>query len=65
MCEVCGQYFCYPSCPSYEGESAELGSPLFRCVKCGMRLFRSDNYTIYNGRFFCEECLKRVNGDGR
>ena len=55
MCEICGQYFCYPSCPAYDGRSAELGKYLFRCAKCGERMFEADNYTIYNGKPFCDD----------
>ena len=56
MCEICGQYFCYPSCPSFVGKSAELGDVLFKCSFCGKRLFFADSYTIYGGRVVCESC---------
>ena len=62
MCEICGQYFCYPSCPAYDGRSAELGKYLFRCAKCGERMFEADNYTIYNGKPFCDDCADKMSG---
>ena len=62
MCEICGQYFCYPSCPSFDGRSSELGRYMFRCSGCGKRLFLADDYVIYNGRSFCECCAKKKEG---
>ncbi len=59
MCGFCGQYFCYPSCPSFTGESAELGRRLFRCADCGESIYEADNYSIYNGRPFCEDCANK------
>ena len=56
MCEICGQYFCYPSCPSFVGNSAELGASIFRCSVCSSRIFESDDYTVYNGKVVCENC---------
>ena len=59
MCQNCGQYFCYPSCPSFVGLSAELGRRLFRCFSCGESIFEADDYSIYNGVAFCAECAER------
>ena len=64
MCDVCGQYFCYPSCPSFEGISAELGKRLFKCSGCGCGLFEADDYTIYKGKAFCEDCALGTEGAG-
>ena len=58
MCQTCGQYFCYPSCPSFVGISAELGRRLFRCSGCGESLFEADDFMIYKGRPFCSSCAK-------
>lgn len=56
MCKICGQYFCYPSCPSFEGDSAEFGKRLFRCAVCGENIYETDDYTINKGRAYCATC---------
>ena len=60
MCEICGQYFCYPSCPSFMGVSAELGNKLFRCAACGENVYEADDYKIDKGRAYCSVCAREV-----
>ena len=64
MCEICGQYFCYPSCPFFDGTSAELGKRLFRCALCKENIYETDDYTIYNGKAYCSVCSRegKMNG---
>lgn len=64
MCEICGQYFCYPSCPFFDGTSAELGRRLFSCAMCGKNIYEVDDYTIYKGRTFCSVCVKKMEESG-
>ena len=66
MCEICRGYFCYPSCPSFAGESAELGRRLFLCCLCGCVIYETDDYAMDKGKWYCTECaevIKEENGN--
>ena len=60
MCDICGGYFCYPSCPSYNGDSAEFGRRLFCCSQCGCSIYEADEYTVDEDNVYCEECLQEL-----
>ena len=62
MCEICGGYFCYPSCPSYDGDNAELGRRLYWCSSCGCSIHEADRYTVDGDNVYCEDCT-RERGD--
>lgn len=59
MCEICRKYRCPPSCPSYEGRSAEFGWRLAVCRICGRSLYEGDVIREYAGRAVCGECAER------
>ena len=63
MCEICGGYFCYPSCPSYDGDSAELGKRLFWCSSCECAIHEADDYTVDGNDVYCAECARRLAKD--
>ena len=60
MCDICGGYFCYPSCPSYNGDSAEFGKRLFLCSRCGRSIYEIDDYTKDEDNVYCEECSQEL-----
>ena len=57
MCSICGGYFCYPSCPSYNGDSAELGRRLFYCSSCGRAIHEMDDYAVDGEQVYCTACV--------
>ncbi len=56
MCEICRQFLCPSSCPSYFGYSAELGARLFRCAGCGEWIHEEEDYIIDYGKPYCLCC---------
>ncbi|MBE6531877.1 MAG: hypothetical protein E7679_07340 [Ruminococcaceae bacterium] len=56
MCRICGKYICPPSCPSYDGESAEMGKMIGRCSECGVRLCEYDDIVYSYGKPYCVDC---------
>ena len=59
MCEICRRFICPPTCPSYEGRSAEYGRRRGVCRRCGEELYRSDE--IFGGRLcLCRSCFREI-----
>ena len=58
MCRICGKYICPTSCPSYDGESAELGKRIAFCSLCGGSLREYDYVRFYYGKPYCAECIE-------
>ena len=58
MCRICGKYICPPPCPSYCGESAEMGKMIGRCAGCGERLCEYDYLRYAYGKLLCHRCYK-------
>ena len=58
MCRICGKYKCPPSCPEYEGESAERGKRVGVCHICGVGLCEYDDIVYSYGKPYCMACYK-------
>ena len=56
MCEVCGQYVCPSSCPSFDGYIVGLGDPCGECSVCESRLYDDEATFSYDGKTVCAEC---------
>lgn len=56
MCSICGKYLCPPACPSYRGDSAELGKRVGICRKCGRYIYENEDYYGSVGAKICEDC---------
>ena len=57
MCKICRKYKCPPSCPSYDGESAERGKRVGECALCGTTLCEYDYIEYTYGKPYCYECI--------
>lgn len=57
MCEICHKYKCSSGCPSYEGESAELGRRVCFCEGCGVTLYEYEEICYSYGKPYCIDCL--------
>lgn len=73
MCAICRRYICPSACPSFVGDSAELGKRLFGCSGCGEAIYEDDEYNIRYGKPYCKKCTEleiyeeqegRCGGDG-
>jgi transcription initiation factor IIE alpha subunit len=58
MCAICRRYICPSACPSFTGESAELGERLFDCSSCGAVVYENDEYAISYGKPYCKRCVE-------
>ena len=58
MCAICRRYICPSACPSFEGESAELGKRLFVCSMCDEPIYETDEYGIRYGNPYCKKCIE-------
>ena len=58
MCRICGKYKCPPSCPSYEGDSAERGKKVGNCGLCGDSLCEDDYINYSYGKPYCIDCIE-------
>ena len=58
MCQICRKYKCPPSCPSYDGESAERGVRVAFCAACGSSLCEYDYIEYSYGKPYCCDCIK-------
>ena len=57
MCAICRRYICPSACPSFLGESAELGKRLFECSACGEAIYEGDEYIVGYGKPYCNRCV--------
>ena len=58
MCAICRRYICPSACPSFAGESAELGKRLYVCSSCGEPIYEIDEYDIQYGNPYCKRCAE-------
>ena len=56
MCAICRRYLCPSVCPSFMGESAELGKRLFKCAVCNEWIYEDDEFVINYGKPYCKTC---------
>ena len=59
MCEICKKYICPPSCPSYDGSSAEHGKRIAVCSICAESIYRDDRYFASSRVVLCARCYAR------
>ena len=60
MCRICGKYNCPPACPSYNGESAELGERIDFCAVCGTPLYQYEYIKYSYGKPYCVDCVDMI-----
>lgn len=60
ICDICNQYVCPSSCPSFEGKLASLGASLGRCFYCSSNAYENDGHHSYNGKILCDECASEL-----
>ena len=59
MCRICRKYKCPPSCPEYDGESAERGVRIGYCALCGAALCELDYVEYSYGKPYCYDCIEK------
>ena len=59
MCLICGKYKCPPTCPEYEGESAERGRAVGLCSVCGSVICEYDDMEFSYGKPYCIDCYNK------
>ena len=60
MCLICGKYYCPAGCPSYVGDSAELGRRMFTCHSCGEYVYENEDYMLVYGKPYCIDCFNAI-----
>lgn len=60
MCDICGRYFCPPSCPGNDGYDLLRGAPRGNCLFCGSELYAGDRVYERDGKVLCLECAENA-----
>ena len=60
MSQYCYKYRCPPSCPSYDGVSAEYGRPIGVCARCGEHVYRHERFERMQASLLCANCAKDI-----
>lgn len=63
MCPVCHRFICAEGCPGDNGESTERGKVAYHCAKCGLPIWRGEEFYSVRTKPYCNDCLSVADTD--